>query len=102
MEYLILKIYQFMGSLDSNCERIEFHVGLRPDGKKTVRSSRQNETDLVERIFSPKESPRVSPFKGVKAAADERRSIKRGRVAGDSGLKTPPPKRRGISETPLA
>ena len=37
----------------------------------------------MEQTFSPQQSPRSSPFKGIKAVADERLALKRGKVQGN-------------------
>ena len=75
---LLLKIYEFMGSLNNRFERLENAVGLRSgEENPSEDSSRQEGADIVMKAFLPQQSPRKSPFKGIKAVADSRRSLKR-------------------------
>ena len=79
-----------MGSLNTRFERLENAVGLLSGGEKpSEASSRQEGADLVMKVFSPHQSPRKSPFKGLKSVADSRHALKReGGVTVD--ILTPP------------
>ena len=97
---LILKMYNMMSSWDDRIKKLEDRDARRADEEETVRSpSRQASVDLVEKVFSPRNSPVLSPVKGLKSVADERRALKRGR---DQGSISPPSKvPRATRETSL-
>ena len=84
-----------MSSWDDRIKKLEDRDARRSDERETVRSpSHQAAVGLIEEAFSPRNSPSVSPIKGLKSVADERRSLKRGR---DQGVVSPPPKARRVS-----
>ena len=84
---LILKIFNMMQSWDERITKLVKRDETQTDGKEKVPSpSRQSAAAvaLVERVFSPQQSPRSSPFKGLKSVADERLAEKRGKLQGVS------------------
>ena len=65
---LILKIFNMMTSWDERITKLEKRDEAQTDGKEKVTSPpRQSEeaVQLVEQTFSPQQSPRSSPFKGI-------------------------------------
>ena len=91
-----MKIFNMMTSWDTRITKLEKRDEARADEKEKVSSPpRQSEAvALVEQAFSPQQSPRSSPFKGLKSVADERRAFKRGR---DQGIENVPIKCQRVS-----
>ena len=66
-----------MSGFDECLKRMEEKDCGETYGEKTKSSPRQSAIAVLEKAFSPEESSRKSPVKGLKSVADESCALKR-------------------------